>query len=107
VSEDLARKRLAMLEAMIAKGSTDPFHHYAHAMALRTLGQTAESLEAFEKVAGSFPKYVPTYLMAGQVCVELQRDDDARGWFERGIEVATEAKDEHARSELQAALDEL
>jgi tetratricopeptide (TPR) repeat protein len=100
-------KRLSMLEAMIAKGSTDPFVHYARAMELRSLGRRDEALEAFGALAGAHPAYVPTYLMAGQVATELRRLDEARRFFERGIEQARAAGESKALSELSAALDEL
>ena len=57
-------KRLEMLEQVLAKGSTDPFHHYAHAMELRSVGRKDDALAAFGKVAERFADYVPTYLMA-------------------------------------------
>ena len=100
-------KRLAMLEAMIAKGSDDPFVHYARAMALRSLGRREDALAAFGDVEARFPAYVPTYLMAGQVAGELEREEDARAWFERGLEKARAAGDGHAEGELEAALAEL
>mgnify|MGYP000424530199 CR=1 FL=1 len=34
--------RLKMIEAMIAKGSEDPFHHYARAMELRSLARSKD-----------------------------------------------------------------
>lgn len=100
-------KRLAMMEAMIAEGSTDPFVWYARAMELRALERLPEALAAYEEVAERFPDYVPTYLMAAQVCEKLGRDADARGWCERGLEKARAAGDAHAESELQAFLEEL
>jgi hypothetical protein len=45
--------------------------------------------------------------MAGQLAVELERIDEARQWLEQGLHAAEAARDEHARSELQQALDAL
>jgi hypothetical protein len=84
-------KRLEMLEQVLAKGSTDPFHHYAHAMELRSVGRKDDALAAFGKVAERFADYVPTYLMAGQLADE----------------VATRKHDHHALSELQTFLQTL
>ncbi|MCA9616729.1 MAG: hypothetical protein KC586_28415, partial [Myxococcales bacterium] len=67
---DTTSKRLALFDQMIAKGSEDPFVHYARAMELRSLGRKEDALEAFDGVAARFPTYVPTYLMAAQVCGE-------------------------------------
>ncbi len=96
-----------MLEAVIAKGGDEPFPHYARALELRSLGRLAESVAAFESIAKRFSTYVPTYLMAAQVCEELERIEEASQWAERGIEVAETANDAHAASELRAFLDDL
>ena len=100
-------QRLDMLDQMIAKGSDDPFVHYARAMELRRLERLEDARAAFAEVAERFPTYVPTYLMAAQVCEQLAQEDDARSWAERGIEKAKAAGDAHAAGELQAFLDEL
>jgi predicted RNA polymerase sigma factor len=100
-------KRLEMLERMIAQGSKDPFVRYARALELRGAGELAAALGALEEVRALHPEYVPTFLMAGQIAAQLGREADARGWYEQGIEIAAAARDEHARSELQAALEGL
>jgi hypothetical protein len=45
--------------------------------------------------------------MTGQVLCELGRTEQAREVLTEGIAVAQRARDEHARSELQQALDAL
>jgi predicted RNA polymerase sigma factor len=96
-----------MLEQMIEKGSEDPFVYYAKAMELRKMEQLEDALQAFANVERRFPDYVPTFLMAGQVAEQLGRVDEARRWFERGIQVARDAGNAHAAHELEAALEEL
>src|SRR5262245_27978070 len=83
-NEESMSKRLAMFDTMIAKGSVDPFVHYARAMELRSLERTTEALEAFSGVATQFPAYVPTYLMGAQTAELLGRGADARSFLERG-----------------------
>lgn len=100
-------KRLKMLEAMIEKGTTDPFVRYARALELRGLGQLEQALEAFAELRALHPRYVPTFLMAGQVAISLGKTEEARSWLTDGVNVAREERDEHARSELQQALDGL
>jgi tetratricopeptide (TPR) repeat protein len=97
-------KRLESIDAMIAKGSRDPFVFYARAMELKTLGRHDEALDAFRACERDFPTYVPTYLMAGQLAIELARLDDARGFLERGLVRARESGDAHAASEIEALL---
>jgi len=99
-----AEKRLALLDKLVAEGSTDPFHHYARAMELRSLGRLDDAMVAYEQVTERFPDYVATYLMAGQVAQELGQTERARGFLEAGIDRATAAGDAHAVSELRSAL---
>lgn len=99
-------KRLEMLEQMIAKGSEDPFVRYGRAMELRSLDRLEDSLAAFTDLEQRSPEYVPTYLMAGQVAEQLGRLDEARAWYERGMEKAR-ISDPHAFSELGAAREAL
>ncbi len=100
-------RRLEMLEKVIASGSTDPFHHYARALELRSLERKEEALAALYEVGTRFEAYVPTYLMAAQLSLELGRTDDARDWLMRGLDRAKEAGDEHALGEIAALLESL
>jgi predicted Zn-dependent protease len=93
-------KRLAVIEAIIAKGSKDPFHHYARAMELRSIDRKDEALAALGELTRQHPAYVPTYLMAAQLAQELGRADEARGFADRGIQQARASGDGHALSEL-------
>jgi hypothetical protein len=98
-------KRRQMLEKLIAQGTRDPFVRYARALELRAEGLAEEALSALSEVRALHPEYVPTFLMAGQIALSLERSEHAREWLVAGIEVAKAARDEHARSELQSALD--
>jgi predicted Zn-dependent protease len=100
-------KRLQMLETMIAKGTDDPFVRYARALELRGEGEAERALQALCEVRDRHADYVPTYLMAGQIAIELGHEEQARQWLEQGVAAAKAAGDEHARSELQLALDSL
>ncbi len=97
-------KRLEMIEKVIASGSREPFHHYARAMELRSLGRVADARSAFDGVAADFPAYVPTYLMAAQLALEVGDAPAARVHAERGVARARAAGDDHALSELEALL---
>src|SRR5690606_3773382 len=100
-------KRLQMLEKLLADGSRDPFHHYARALELRSLGRNAEALAALEGLTGSTPDYVPSYLMAAQLAQELGEPERARALASHGMEAATRAGNAHAHGELEAFRDAL
>jgi len=97
-------KRLEMIEKVIAAGSKDPFHHYARAMELRSLERVTDALAAFDQVSSDFPGYVPTYLMAAQIALEIADLPRAKQYAEAGIARARAAGDDHALSELEALL---
>jgi hypothetical protein len=96
--------RLAILEMMASKSPSDPFPSYCLAQEYRSRGRLEDSVNAFTSLRERFPKYVPQYLMAAQVCHELKRTDDARQWCTLGIEAAHAARDSHAAGELEGML---
>ncbi len=96
-----------MLDAMLEKGSQDPFVHYARALEDKTGGDLAAARTRFEDVAKRFPEYVPTYLIAAQTCDGLGDEEAALQWIDRGLKASEMAGDEHAKSELLAFRDEI
>ncbi len=100
-------KRLALFDKLIAGGSSDPFHYYARALELRSLGDLRAALAALVDVSERFPEYVPSYLIAAQLAHELGEPARARELAERGIAAAEQRGDAHAHSELSAFRDSL
>lgn len=99
--------RLANFRSFIARSPQDPFPRYGLAMEHRTRGELAEAVAVFAELVEKFPTYVPTYLMAGGTLAALGKKDEAAAMYRQGIEVATQAGDQHARGELESALGEL
>jgi len=97
-------KRLAFLEQHCASGTADSFALYGLAMEYRKEGRVEDALVTFEKLKAKDPGYVPMYLMAGQTLVDASRPEDARRWFEAGIDAARQKHDSHALGELESAL---
>ncbi len=97
-------KRLELFDKLIAQGSRDPFHHYARALELRSLGRNTEALEALTQVIASFPDYVPSYLIAAQLAQQAGDAAEARVLCERGLDAARRAGNDHAESELSSLL---
>ncbi len=99
-----SEKRLAMLEKLTKGGSKDPFAWYGLALEYKGLGRMDDALTTFTTLRAQSPDYVAMYLMCGQMLAEHSRTDDARNWFEAGIEAARAKRDSHALSELEGAL---
>lgn len=97
-------KRLEMLEKLVASGSTDPFAWYGLAMELRSLGHRERALATFRSLRDRSPDYVPLYLMAAQVGVELGDQGAAREFAEAGLIAASQKGDSKAHGELETLL---
>jgi predicted Zn-dependent protease len=97
-------KRVEMLEKLVASGKADSFARYALAMEYRNGERTDDALAAFEALRAGDPDYLPMYLMAGQLLVELGRTAEARTWVEAGVALATRKGDGKAKNELLAVL---
>lgn len=95
-----------MLEQMAERPGAEPFAVYALALEYKNLGREGDALSRFERLRSEHPDYLPMYLMAGQMLIELERESEARPWLEAGILIAQKRGDSRALGELQAALSE-
>jgi tetratricopeptide (TPR) repeat protein len=99
--------RTEILKAMVAQNPADAFARYGLAMELVKSGELEGAVAEFRALLEHNPDYAAAYFHGGQVLEKLGDLDQARGFYERGIEVTGRTGDGHTRSELQAALDML
>jgi|SRR3954451_474749 Tfp pilus assembly protein PilF len=99
--------RLSMLQGVLAQNPSDPFARYGLAMEHVNRGDTATALAEFAKLLELNPEYTPGYQMAAQTLIKEGRDEDARKMLENGISCAMRSGNQHARSEMEALLDDL
>ena len=105
--QDKPKSRRGMLEQFVAGHPGDAFGRYGLAMECAQAGDNSAAEANFMKLMDSHPEYVATYFQFGQFLAKLGRAAEARAILSAGIERAAAAGDGHARSEMQAALDEL
>lgn len=103
-AQSTSEARIAKLRAFADARPQDPFPHYALALEHRNLGDHGEASRVFAALIAAHPDYVATYLHAGHALVAIGKADDARGVWQRGIEVARRKGDHHAAGELEGAL---
>ena len=98
--------RMAQLEAMLADDPADAFLRYGLAMEHMGLGDDATAVAVLRELIARNPEppYVPTYLMAGQALMRLDREADAAAMLRAGIAAATETGNDHARGEMEGFL---
>lgn len=93
----------ALLEA-VKSFPDDPFPRYGLALEYKSLGRREEAADVLRQLLESHPDYVPAYLQAGMLLIELGSTDEARTVLTRGAEVAGRAGNGHARGEILDAL---
>jgi Flp pilus assembly protein TadD len=103
----MATNRLEVLKAMVAQNPADAFARYGLAMELVKAGQMESAVAEFRALLEHNPNYAAGYFHGGQVLEKLGQVEQARAFYEKGVEVTGRTGDQHARSELQAALDML
>jgi len=100
-------QRLVVFRQFLERSPDDPFARYSLAMGHRSAGQGEAAAREFDELARRRPDYVPTYLMWGQTLEALDRHQEAAGAYDRGIEAARAARNDHALAELSQARDAL
>lgn len=98
---------IKLLQSFLMKDPADSFTRFALAMEFKKIGESSKALALFEELVGKNPHYVGTYYHYGRLLDELGEQTEARRILNTGIEVAMNAGDHHAASELRQALDEI
>ena len=97
--------RLDILKSMVVQNPTDCFARYALAMEYRNTGDLDAAMGEFRALMAVNPDYAPAYFHGGQTLERMGRVTEAREVYQRGVEVTARSGDQHARSEMQGALD--
>jgi Tfp pilus assembly protein PilF len=100
----MAKSRKEQIEEMLADDPDDPFLRYGMAMEYASAGDEAAALRCFQELLQVAPDYVPAYVQAGQLCVRMNREDEAKALYRTGIDVARKKGDQHAADEMEGFL---
>lgn len=99
--------RVATLLEFLSVDPSDSFSRYALGLEYRSQGDLPRAIETFEEVRQRDPDYLATYYQLGKAYQDAEQLEKARQAFEAGIALAGRQGDDHTRSELYEALDEL
>jgi tetratricopeptide (TPR) repeat protein len=99
--------RIEMLTQFLQDQPNDAFARYGLAMEYSKLDKIEAALAEFRKLLELHPDYTAAYFMAAQTLAKAGRTDEARQFLENGIAVAGRTGNQHAKSEMQAMLDDL
>ncbi len=100
----MTQDRLEALKKFYEEDPTDPFTRFALAQEYLKRGDHEAALAFFEELVEDDPDYVGTYYHLGKLYERLGRAEAAKETYRRGIQVAQQKRDAHARAELQDAL---
>jgi cytochrome c-type biogenesis protein CcmH/NrfG len=107
MTQPAKKSRRNMLEEFLATHPQDIFARYGLAMECANQGDSAAAITNFEKLLAENPNYVAGYFQYGQLLARLSRTADAKRTLGNGIEAARRTGDQHAGSEMEAALAQL
>ena len=99
--------RLEILTQLVERNPKDSFALYGLAMEYAAREEYDKAIEHFRKVCEVNPNYSYAYFHAGRVLTKMGQVEEARRFYEKGIESTARSGDLHAKNELEAALAEL
>jgi Tfp pilus assembly protein PilF len=99
--------KIEQIQDFLKKQPGDAF--LTHALALEFI--KTEDLEKarilFKELLGRKPDYIGSYYHLAALLVKMGEKEQAVEWYEKGIDAAKKAGDQHALRELQSAMEEL
>jgi thioredoxin-like negative regulator of GroEL len=101
------KSRRQMLEEFVAKKPDDALSRYGLAVECMNSGDSVAADQHFRALLERNAGYIPAYLMYGQLLVRESRTNEARQVLSNGIDAAAKAGNQHARSEMEALLNDL
>jgi tetratricopeptide (TPR) repeat protein len=96
--------RLERLKVLVEKNPQDVFAWYGLAMEHKNRQQHQEAILAFEELLTRDPGYTAAYLHYGTALRQAGEEEKAQEVLSKGVQVAEEKGEQHARDELLEAL---
>jgi thioredoxin-like negative regulator of GroEL len=100
-------ERIKALKEFLAKDPDDAFSRYALALEYRSFGESENAVAELEELVRRDSKYLAAYQQLGQIFHTLNKTTEAKRYYRRGIEVAEEVNDIHAKREMEEELEEI
>ena len=97
--------RIDVLKSLLAQNPRDAFMRYGLAMEYVKTAALDPAIAEFREALIIDPGYSYAYFHGGQTLEKQGLFDQAREWYEKGVDAARKKGDQKALAELQAALD--
>ena len=100
-------EKIEKLKSFLKGSPDDPFLKHALALEYIKTGNETEAKELFLEILTQDPAYIGTYYHLARLLERTGETGSAKNWYEKGMNAAKLAGDDHAYNELQAALEDL
>jgi Tfp pilus assembly protein PilF len=95
--------RIQTLAKAVKDHPDDSFYKFTLALEMLKIGEQSKAKILFENIVDNDPEYMGVYYHLGKLYVELQENELALKTYIKGIEIADQLNDGHAKSELMSA----
>ncbi len=102
-----SEQRIEKLKELIAKDPSDSFSRYALALEYIGRNEPLTAIELLEELILQDGNYIPAYHQLGQAYGKLNRTQQAKTTYRKGIDLAHEQKDDKAEKEMREELEDL
>jgi Tfp pilus assembly protein PilF len=99
--------RIEKLQELLQQMPGDSFLRHALALEYIKLDNDKDARMLFEAILKDEPGYVGSYYHLGKLLERTGETSQAIEWYEKGMQQAKAANDQHAYNELQAAYEDL
>ncbi len=100
-------ERIPKLKELLVQNPADSFLQHALALEYIKLGNDEAARGLFEKLLNENPGYIGSYYHLAKLLERKDKTEEAIKIYEKGMEEAKKAGDNHAYGELRAAYEEL
>ena len=101
------KSRLEQFKEFVEMDPSDAFSRYALGMEYMGIGEFDNAIAQFQEVVRIEPGNSAAYFQSAIACERLDDQEQAKEFLRKGIQVATEKGDKHAKDEMTAALEKL
>ncbi len=99
--------RIEKLKEFLMTNSADSFLQHALALEYCKLGNDLAARKLFEEILIREPGYIGSYYHLAKLLERTGDIDGATNWYEKGMDQAKKAGDNHAYGELKSAYEEM
>jgi tetratricopeptide (TPR) repeat protein len=101
------KSRLDQFKEFVELDPSDTFSRYALGMEYMGILDFDSAIAQFQEVIRIEPANAAAYFQSANACEALGDQERAKNFLRKGIQVATEKGDRHAKDEMTAALEKL